>query len=136
MWGHHYRSGDITESGKVTSLEEADSVEILVDQGLIPPQPQPKSQTQVEVDYVIGTERFKIQVRKGFTVDDLQNRLAFVHKGRTIAGIASEFFQIAGEDSVEDWLQRTAGIPLQVMVAKTVHVAIEFRGAQTHFAVL
>jgi hypothetical protein len=44
-WGDHFRGGDIIERGKVTTLEEGDLVEIVVDQGTAP---QP---TQIEVDY-------------------------------------------------------------------------------------
>jgi hypothetical protein len=31
MWGNHYRGGDIFEIGRVTSLEEGDLVEIIID---------------------------------------------------------------------------------------------------------
>jgi hypothetical protein len=43
--------------------------------------------------------------------------------------------EISKEDSVEDWLQRTAGIPLQAMIAKTVQVILDWRGTHTHFVV-
>jgi hypothetical protein len=130
LWGHYYRSGDIIESGKATSLEEADRVEILFDNGSRPPQ------THVDVDYVIGTERFKIRVKKGTTVEQFQESLTYMYKNRQMVGIASEDVQTSAEYSLEDWLQRTKGIPFQVMTAKTVQVVIDFRGSQTHFAVI
>jgi hypothetical protein len=127
MWGHHYRSGDILESGKVTSLEEADTVEILVDQGSLPPA------TQVEVDYTIGSEHFQIQIRKGSTIEDLQQRLQFIHKNRPITGIASQGIQIASEDDVEEWLSRSKNHPFQILTVKSVQVIVDFRDAETHF---
>jgi ribonuclease HI len=36
LWGNHYRAGSILEIGKVTTLEEGDMVEIVVDQGVAP----------------------------------------------------------------------------------------------------
>jgi hypothetical protein len=48
MWGNHLRSGDIIETGRVTTLEEADFVEILVDSGAAP------TVTHIDVRYKIG----------------------------------------------------------------------------------
>jgi hypothetical protein len=56
MWGNHYRGGDILEIGKVTTLQEGDLVEIIVDQGTAP------QATQIEVEYEIGSEKFKTQL--------------------------------------------------------------------------
>jgi hypothetical protein len=69
------------------------------------------------------------------TIEQLTQRLAFAHKGRGIHAIASEGLVIAPEDSVEDWLQRTADIPLQAVLPKTVQVVIDFRGQHRHLTV-
>jgi hypothetical protein len=131
MWGDHLRAGSIIETGKVSTLEEADFVEIIVDQGTLPSAPA----NQVEIDYVIGNERYKINVKKGMTIEKLREKLTYIHKGRNISGIASEGTQIAEEDSVEDWLQRTRGIPLEVVIPRMVQVIVDFRGGEKHFTI-
>jgi hypothetical protein len=120
---------DIIESGKVTTLEEGDLVEIIVDQGLAP---QP---TQIEVDYEIGSERFKVYVDRTATIEQIKQRLNYIHKGRGIHAIASEGLVIADEDPVEDYMQRTAGIPLTAVTPKKVKVVIDFIGAENHFTI-
>jgi hypothetical protein len=105
-WGNHYRVGDILEIGRVSSLETGDLVEIIVDQGTAP------TVTQVEVEYQIGSEKFKIYVERTMTIEQLKQRLNYIHKGRRITAIASEGSPIHEDDPVEDWIQRTAGIPL------------------------
>jgi hypothetical protein len=57
------------------------------------------------------------------------------HKSKQIVGIASEGTEIDKDDPVEDWLQRTAGIPLEVMLAKTVQVILDWHGTESHFVV-
>jgi hypothetical protein len=129
MWGKHWRSGTILETGKVTDLEENDLVEIIVDQGVAP------QATQMEVKYMVGSKEFKVYVPRDTTIEQLTQRLAFVHKGRGIHAIASEGVPIDASDPVEDWLQRTADIPLQAVTPKTVQVIVEFRGQQKHLTV-
>jgi hypothetical protein len=129
LWGNHYRAGSIFEISKVTSLEQGDLVEIIVDQGIAP------QATQIEVKYVVGSEEFTTYVNRSTTIEQLTQRLAYAHKGKGIHAIASEGFTIAPEDSVEDWLQRTADIPLTAVLPKTVQVIIEFRGVEKHLAV-
>jgi hypothetical protein len=73
MWGNHYRGGDILEIGKVSSLESGDLVEIVVDQGTVP------QVTQMEVEYMVGTEKHKVYVDRSTTVEQLTQRLAFAH---------------------------------------------------------
>jgi hypothetical protein len=58
-----------------------------------------------------------------------------MHKGRGIHAIASEGIVITDEDQVEDWLQRTAGIPLTAVIPKKAQVVIDFRGAEKHFTI-
>jgi hypothetical protein len=84
MWGNHYRGCDVLEIGKITSLEEGDLVEIVVDQGTAP------QVTQVEVEYQIGSEKFKIYVERSMTIQQLKQRLNYIHKGRRITATASE----------------------------------------------
>jgi hypothetical protein len=129
MWGNHYRGGDILEIGKVSSLEEGDLVEIVVDQGTAP---QP---TQVDVEYEIEDKKFKIFVEGTMTIEQLRQRLNHDHKGKGITAIASEGSPIHEADPVEDWIQRTAGIPLTAVLPKTVQVIVDFRGTFKHFAV-
>jgi hypothetical protein len=129
LWGNHYRAGSILEISKVTTLEPGDLVEIIVDQGVAP------QATQMEVKYVVGSEEFTTYVNRDMTVEQLTQRLAFAHKGKGIHAIASEGSVIAPEDPAEDWLQRTAGIPLTAVLPKTVQVIIDFRGVERHLAV-
>jgi hypothetical protein len=129
MWGNHYRRSDILERGKVSSLEEGDLVEIIVDQGTAP------LPTQVEVEYKIGDEKFKIHVERSTTIEQLRQRLNYDHKGKRITAIASEGSPIHEDDPVGDWIQRTAGIPLTAVLPKTVQVVIDFRGTFKHFTV-
>jgi hypothetical protein len=129
IWGDHYRGADIIEHGKVTTLEEGDLVEIIVDQGTAP---QP---TQIEVDYEVGSERHKIYVDRTATIEQLKQRISYIHKGRGIHAIASEGIVIADEDPVEDWLQRSLGIPFTAILPKTVQVVVDFRGTEKHFTV-
>jgi ribonuclease HI len=130
MWGKHYRGADILEVGQVSSLEEGDLVEIVVDQGTAP------SPTHVEVEYEMESRKFKILVERSTTIEQLKQRLNHEHKGKRIMAIASEGLTIADEDPVEDWIQRTLGIPLTVVLPKAVQVVVDFRGAVKHFAVL
>jgi hypothetical protein len=129
MWGNHYRGGDILEIGKVTTLEEGDLVEIIVDQGTAP------QVTQIEVEYELESKKFKIYVDRSCTIEQLKQRINYLHKGRGIHAIASEGLPIADEDPVEDWLQRTAGIPLTAIPPKKVQVVVDFRGVEKHFIV-
>jgi hypothetical protein len=129
MWGNHYRGGDFLEIGQVSSLEKGDLVEIVVDQGTAP------SPTQVEVEYKIESKKYRILVERSMTIEQLRQRLNHEHKGKRITGIASEGNPIAEEDPVEDWIQRTAGIPLVAILPKTVQVIVDFRGTFKHFAV-
>jgi nucleoside 2-deoxyribosyltransferase len=129
MWGNHYRGGNILEINKVTTLEDGDLVEIIVDQGKAP------QATQVEVEYMIGSEKHTIYVNRSTTIEQLTQRLNFEHKGKGVHAIASEGLVIAPEDSVEDWIQRTAGIPLTAVLAQTVQVVVDFRGVEKYFTV-
>jgi hypothetical protein len=85
MWGNHYRGGDIIENGKVTTLEEGDLVEVVVDQGI---SPQP---TQIEVDYQIEAERYKIYVDRTSTIEQLKQRLKSMH---IIRRLTQEFHRL------------------------------------------
>jgi hypothetical protein len=69
------------------------------------------------------------------TIEQFRQRLNYIHKGRGIHAIASEGLVIANEDPVEDWLQRTAGIPLTAVLPKKVQVVVDFRGAEKHVTV-
>jgi hypothetical protein len=69
------------------------------------------------------------------TIEQLKQRLNYIHKGRQIRAIASEGNPIADEDPVEDWLQRTAGIPLTAVLPKKVQVVVDFRGVEKHFTI-
>jgi hypothetical protein len=124
MWGDHFRGGSLIETGRVSSLEEGDLVGIVVDQGAVPLTPQ------IEVEYEVESQKFKIMVAKGTTIEQLRERLKYIHRGRGIYAIASEGSIIANEDSVEDWLQRTADIPLTAVLPKQVQVILDFRGTQ------
>jgi hypothetical protein len=84
---------------------------------------------------MVGSEKHKIYVDRSTTSEQLTQRLSFAHKGRGIHAIASEGIPIAPEDPVEDWLQRTAGIPVTAVLPKTVQVVVDFRGAERHFTV-
>jgi ribonuclease HI len=129
IWGNHFRAGSILEIGKVTDLEQDDLVEIIVDQGVAP------QATQMEVKYTVGSEQHIVYVPRDTTIEQLTQRLAFAHKGRGVHAIASEGLVIAPEDSVENWIQRTADIPFQAVIPKTVQVIVEFRGQQKHLTV-
>jgi hypothetical protein len=153
MWGNHLRSGDIIESGRVTTLEEADFVEILVDSGAAP------TLTHIDVRYAIGSEVFSTRVRKDATIGDLKESLTYVHRGRQIQAIAFEGADIDQADPVDDWMGRPLNHPLVVRVAApvaapaaapapkspvapvapvapgTVNVLLDFRGVQHQFSV-
>jgi hypothetical protein len=96
MWGNHYRGGDILEISKVSTLEEGDLVEVIVDQGTAP------TSTQIGVEYMVGPEKHTVYVDRSTTIEQLTQRLSFAHKGRGIHAIASEGIPIAPEDPVED----------------------------------
>jgi hypothetical protein len=73
-------------------------------------------------------------------IEQLREKLALLHKGRQITAIASEGTTIAEEDSVEDWLQRSKGIPLEAVIPmragpQKVQVFVAFRGGETRFAI-
>jgi hypothetical protein len=112
MWGHHYRAGSIIETGKVTSLEEADMLEVIVDDG------KAQLQTHVDVKYTVGTETFTASVRKGTTIGDFRESLAYTHRGKQIVGIAFEGVEIAKEDAVDEFLVSAFALAvLRVFVA-------------------
>jgi ribonuclease HI len=128
-WGNHYRGSAILEVGQVSSLEPGDLVEIVVDQGAAP------VATQVEVQYQIESEKFTMFVDRATTIEQLKQRLSFTHKGKRITGISINGSQIADEDPVEEWIQRSSGVPFVVTLPKTVQVVVNFRGTEKHFAV-
>jgi hypothetical protein len=97
----HYREGNIIEAGKVSSLEEGDAVEILVDSGA------PPTQTHVDIRYMIGTETFSTRVKKGTTIEELRGTISYAHKGKQIVGIAMEGTEIDKADPVDGWLTRS-----------------------------
>jgi hypothetical protein len=76
LWGNHYRAGTIIETGKVTSLEEADMVEVLAECGNAP------TQTHVDVNYTVGSETFKTRVKNGTTIAEFREALSYSHKGK------------------------------------------------------
>jgi hypothetical protein len=129
MWGNHYRAGIIIETGKVTTHEDADMVEVIVDDG------KPKTQTHVEVNYAVGNETFKTRVKKGTTIAEFRETLSYRHKGKQIVGIAFDGDEIAQEDAVDAWLTRSLNTPLHAMLARLVQVILEWRGRQFHLAV-
>jgi hypothetical protein len=114
IWGNHLRSGDIIETGHVTTLEEADFVEILVDNGAAP------AQTHIEVKYKLGSETFDTRVRKDATIGDLKEALSYVHRGRQIQAVAFEGADIDQADPVDDWMGRSLNHPLELRVAALV----------------
>jgi hypothetical protein len=117
MWGDHLRGPNIIESGRVSSLEEHDLVEIVVDNGSLPPAIPVVS--QFDVSYMLGTERFTKPVKKGTTVEEFKESLKFIHRRSQIAAVANhEGHIIAEEDDLEAWLSRSTGKPFRILPAK------------------
>jgi hypothetical protein len=133
MWGDHYRGPNVIESGRVSILEDHDLVEIIVDNGTLPP--ALPAVTQFDVSYTIGSERFTKSVKQGTTVEEFRDSLKYMHKRHSIVGVASEGCPIAGEDDLEDWLHRSVDKAFQILLAKTVQVVVDFRGTHQHFVV-
>jgi hypothetical protein len=46
---------------------------------------------------MVGSKKHTINIRKGTTVEQLKQKLVYIHLGRKITGIASEGVQIAGK---------------------------------------
>jgi hypothetical protein len=67
------------ESGKITTLEEADSVEIIVDE-------KKKKSQRCELTCTVGDEPqvYKVMVRKESTIGQIREIVAMAHKGRPI----------------------------------------------------
>jgi hypothetical protein len=68
MWGNHDLAGDIIETGKVTSLLEADTAEVIVGDG------KKKAQTHVDVNYTMGDQTFKTRVKRGATIAEFREK--------------------------------------------------------------
>jgi hypothetical protein len=97
-WGKHYREGLEIEAGKVTSLVEADSVEILLEEG------KKKKSQQGEVS-----------VRKSSTLGQIRELIAMARKGRPITAIHYKGAEIDDDQPYEDWMTGTSGAPFQAV---------------------
>jgi hypothetical protein len=126
--GNHCREGIFIEVGKVTSLTEAGSVEITIEELKEKP-------TQDEVAYTVGDQpqTNKINVRTTLTIDEMRERIALAHKGSPIVGLASAGGEI-NDQPLEDWLVRTDDAPFQIMTSKVVTVILGWRGLEMHMA--
>jgi hypothetical protein len=107
LWGNHYRAGSILEISRVTSLEENDLVEIIVDQGIAP------QATQMEVKYQVGSEDHITYVPRGTTIEQITQRLTFAHKGR--AGFVY-------------WMSENRQMEIYVLDAQTSRTKIKLAG--------
>jgi hypothetical protein len=89
------------ETGKVTTLTEADSVEIIVKE-------QKKKSNQREISYTIGDQPqvHKINVRTTLMISEVKARIAFAHKGRPIVAIRCAGAEIDDDTPLDDWLVR------------------------------
>jgi hypothetical protein len=126
-WGKHYRAGIEIEEGVVSTLEEADSVEIIVGgckkkPGLIDVGSAIRDEPQV----------FHVRVKEIATVEEVRNIITLAHKGKPIAKLAFEGAEIAEEDLFSDWMLRTGGEPRQIQAvsSKLVQVILDWRGAE------
>jgi hypothetical protein len=100
-WGNHYGEGKVTEVGKVTTLTDADPVEVVTEAQKWP-------SNQREVSYKIDDQAFKITVRKNPTIDEVRKLIAYAHRGRRIAAIAYRGAEINTDSPLKDWLNRTS----------------------------
>jgi hypothetical protein len=82
-WGNHHHEGRIIESGKVTSLTEADSVEIIIEE-------RKKKLTEQEISYRLRDQPQvdKITDRRTSAIGELRERIALAHKERPITALA------------------------------------------------
>jgi hypothetical protein len=124
-WGNPYRDGRAVENGKVTSLTEPDSVEIIVEEG--------KKPTQQEASYVIGDQPqvFKIIVRRTLTIGEVKERIALTHKGKPITAVGYAEAEISDDDPSEDWMRRIGTTPFQVRTSMVTQVILSWRGTET-----
>jgi hypothetical protein len=128
MCGNHYREGNIIETGKVTSLRDADLVEVIVYDG------KKKPQTHVGVNYTVGDQTFKTRVKRTATIAEFRESISYAHKGKPVLGIALGGNESAQEDSVEDWFTRSLNTPFQAVLSKMVQVILGWRGQELHMA--
>jgi hypothetical protein len=105
-WGKHYRGSVEIEEGEVTSLQEGDSVEVII-------VGKKKKDDRIEVPYTIGDEPqvYKIWVKGDALVGDVKKTIATAHKTKYISALASEGADMADEDSFDNWAKRTGGNP-------------------------
>jgi hypothetical protein len=115
------------EEGVVSSLEEGDSVEVII-------AGKKKKNDRIEVSYTIGDEPqiFKIWVKGDALVGDVRKTIAMAHKGKPIIALASEGAELTEEDTFNDWATRTGGAPRQIQakIAKLVQVILYWMGSE------
>jgi hypothetical protein len=126
-WGKHYRGGVEIEEGTVTSLEEADMVEVIV-------KGKKKKDGMIEVAYTIGEEAqvYRIWVKDNALVDEVKRTIALAHKGKPITKLAFEGAELADEDAFSDWMTRSGGMPRQIQakLSRLVQVILDWMGAE------
>jgi hypothetical protein len=103
-WGKHYLASVEIEEGVVSSLEEADSVEVIVSN-------KKKRDDRKEVVYTVGEEPtvYRILVKGDATIGDVKKTIAMAHKGKPVVALSFEGADLAEEDPYKDWMLRTGG---------------------------
>jgi hypothetical protein len=103
-WGKHYRANVEIEEGVVSSLEEGDSVEVVVSN-------KKKQDDRKEVVYTVGDEPlvYRIWVRGDAAIGDVKKTIALAHKGKPVVALSFEGADLADEDPYKDWMLRTGG---------------------------
>jgi hypothetical protein len=124
-WGKHFRGADEVEDGRVTDLQNNDSVHVV-----IPAEPAPKG--QLEVVYSLEGESIvhRFNVKNTVTMGDIRQRISMAHKGKPIEALSFEGATFADEDSFNDWAFRSGGMPRQIVakVQPMVQVVLDYMG--------
>jgi hypothetical protein len=131
-WGKHFRGADEVEDGRVTDLQNNDSVHVI-----IPAEPAPKG--QLEVVYTLEGESIvhRFNVRNTVTMGDIRQRISMAHKGKPIEPLSFERATFDDADRFNDWAFRSGGMPRQLVakVQPMVQVVLDYMGVQKQMTV-
>jgi hypothetical protein len=131
-WGKHFRGTDEIESGRVTELQNDDSVHTI-----IPAEPAPHG--QLEVVYTLEGESVvnRFNVKSTATMGEVRERISRMHTGKPVEALAFESATFDDADSFSDWALRSGGMPRQLIakVHPMVQINVDYMGVEKQMTV-
>jgi hypothetical protein len=82
--------------------------------------------------YKLGDQpqTYTITIKRAYTVEEVRDRIAAIHKGKPTRAIAFDEAEINREDPMEGWLTQSRNTPFTAVYSQAVQVIIVWRGTE------